>query len=191
MSETESKAWRLKKASDGMVIGPIDGTRLKELAEGALVAPEDMIDCGDDNWKYAPEIEFLEMVWIIETKSGQTYGPTTVGTVRDFFGQGDLTLDDDVVHVHSAERKKIGDLLHIDLDAPAVLGETDENSPSGSLGTKVGKPVDETVVKNLELAKDLRIRQLEADLAKAHAENEQLLAKYTKAIEEIKALKGR
>ncbi|MFQ3670295.1 MAG: hypothetical protein SNJ84_02430 [Verrucomicrobiia bacterium] len=173
-----------------MIVGPLEKERLQELAQGALIAPEDMIDAGDDHWQYAPEIDFLEMVWIIETTNGQTYGPTTVGTVRDFFGQGDLALEDEVVHVKSAERKKIRDLLHIDLETPAVLGES-ENGNSGASGPKSGKPIDETVLKNLEIAKDLRIRQLEADLNRALAENEELLAKYGKAVEEIKALKSR
>lgn len=189
MSENGPAVWRLKKASDGMIVGPLEESRLKELAQGALIAPEDMIDAGDDHWKYAPEIEFLEMVWIIETAAGQTYGPTTVGTVRDFFGQGDLSLDDEVVHVQSADRKKIRDLLHIDLDAPAVLGDREEATTTS--GPKPGKQLDDAVIKNLEIAKDLRIRQLEADLNKALAENEQLLAKYSKAVEELKILKGK
>jgi hypothetical protein len=185
MSENQEEGWRLKKAQDGLIVGPLPKTRIKELAETALIAPEDFIDQGDDKWVRAPEVDYLEMDWMVETKTGQSYGPTTAGTVRDFYGQGDVDLEDEVVHVKTANRQKIGAFLQIDLNAPPVLGEEAGDPDTGSEGGS-GKTVDQAVLRNLEMAKDLRIRQLETDLEKLRSEHESLLQKFRKKMEQAK-----
>ena len=66
--------WRVKKAPDDSLYGPVDVETLKEWANSAQIAPEDMVDEGDDNWRRAPEIDFLEMLWLVKLPGGQIYG---------------------------------------------------------------------------------------------------------------------
>ena len=83
--------WRVKKGPDDAVYGPVDPETLKEWANSAQVAPEDMVDESDENWRVAPEIDFLEMLWLVKLPGGETYGPTTVGTLREFIKEGLVT----------------------------------------------------------------------------------------------------
>ncbi len=50
-----------------------------------------MIDESDENWRPAPEIDFLEMLWLVKLPGGEIYGPTTVGTLREFINEGLVT----------------------------------------------------------------------------------------------------
>ena len=81
---SESQNIKLKKKSDDEIHGPMDMSELVELSRSAFVAPEDEVSFDDGDWVPAPSIPQLEMIWIIRTSDGIEYGPTTVGTIREF-----------------------------------------------------------------------------------------------------------
>src|SRR5476649_471277 len=83
--------WRVRKAPDNSIYGPVDQETLKEWANSAQIAPEDMIDESDENWRAAPEVDFLEMLWLVTLPGGEKYGPTTVGTLREFINESLVT----------------------------------------------------------------------------------------------------
>lgn len=184
--------YRLRKADAEEIFGPLSEEKLKELAQSALIAPNDLVDTGNNEWKPAPEFDFLEMIWIVETGIGQSYGPTTLGTIREFYGQGEIKLVDRLIHAKTKEEKTVGSLLNIDLGRAEVLGEPEPEGTGAPEASAVGSPpfkFDADAMKNLERAKDLRIRQLEVDLEKARNEHEQLLHKFRKLTEDYIQIK--
>ena len=71
----DAVVWRVKKLPDGDIYGPVDETTLKEWASAAQISPEDLIDLSDENWKPAPDIIFLEMVWVVRLPGEELMGP--------------------------------------------------------------------------------------------------------------------
>jgi hypothetical protein len=181
--------YRLKKAREESIYGPMDEAGLKQLAQSAMVAPEDLVDKEDDKWVPAGEIEFLEMDWRVHTADGNGYGPTTIGTIREFFGGGEITVRDEVIHVRTQERKSVGDLLGLtgkevgQLDGSAAAPVPAVSSDTARL--KLPNSLPEEVIRPLDTAKDLRIRQMELDMQKMQRDYETLLQKYRKLSEEF------
>jgi hypothetical protein len=184
-----SVTYRLKKAREESFYGPMEEGELKQLAQSAMVAPEDLVDRNDDKWVPAGQIEFLEMDWNIHTADGNGYGPTTIGTIREFFGGGEITVRDEVIHVRTQEKKTVGDLLGL---TGKEVGQLDgaASAPVPRIGTdttriEMPSSVAPEVVRTMDTAKDLRIRQLELDMQKLQREYETLLQKYRKLSQEF------
>jgi len=162
-----SMPWRIKKAPDNSIYGPVDVETLKEWANSAQVAPEDMVDESDENWRIAPEIDFLEMVWLVKLPGGETYGPTTVGTLREFINEGLVTEKTLVTHGKT----------HQSLPLTALVAAVDFEKKRASRrpATEMNKSTASLAV---EMAKDQHIRQLEEDLKELRREHETLTHKY-------------
>ncbi len=111
--------WRLKKAEDGSIFGPVSLETLKEWADSAQIAPDDHIDQSDDQWQPAPQTPFLEMVWEVTLESGQPYGPTTGGTLAEFLKEGLVTPKTEVTHATTGESKLLG-AMAIDASSSAA-----------------------------------------------------------------------
>lgn len=88
--------YRLRKAEDESVYGPIDKDTMISWAQGAQIAPNDMIDECDDHWKAVSDFDFLEMFYSFPLPDGSTYGPTTLGTVAEFVQEGLIQEDTEV-----------------------------------------------------------------------------------------------
>jgi len=159
--------WRVKKAADQAVYGPVDSEMLKEWANSAQIAPEDMIDEGDDNWRTAPEIDFLEMLWQVKLPGGQVYGPTTVGTLREFINEGLVNEKTPATHAKT----------HQSLPLAALFAAVDfeKRRASRRPPTEANKS---TALLAVEMAKDQHIRQLEEDLKELRKEHDTLIHKY-------------
>src|SRR5580658_6869286 len=145
--------WRVKKIVDGSIYGPVDVNTLKEWANSAQVSPQDMIDLSDDNWRRAPEIEFLDMIWHVTLPGDDIYGPTTLGTLREFVQEG--LINDKTVATHA----KTNQSLPVGALFAAVEFEKKRASrrpPKESKKSTASLAVD--------MAKEQRIRQLEEDL---------------------------
>jgi ribosomal protein L19E len=159
--------WRVRKAPDDSVYGPVDEETLKEWANSAQIAPEDMIDESDENWRAAPAIDFLEMLWLVKLPGGETYGPTTVGTLREFIKEGLVT--EKTVATHSK--------THQSLPLTALVAAVDFEKRRASK-----RPSNEanksTALLAVEMAKDQHIRQLEEDLKELRREHETLTHRY-------------
>jgi hypothetical protein len=159
--------WRVRKAPDNSIYGPVDQETLKEWANSAQIAPEDMIDKSDENWRAAPEIDFLEMLWLVKLQSGETYGPTTVSTLREFINEGLVTEKTVVTHEKTQQSLPLTALVAaVDFEKKRAMRRPakEGNKSTASLA--------------VEMAKDQHIRQLEEDLKELRREHETLIHKY-------------
>lgn len=156
--------WRVKKAPDNSVYGPVDQETLKEWANSAQIAPEDMVDESDEHWRIAPEVEFLEMLWVVKLTSGETYGPTTVGTLREFIRERLVT--EKSVATHSKTNQS--------LPLTALIAAVDFEKKRGTRKNSNKS----TAIIAVEMAKDQHIRQLEEDLKELRREHELLTHRY-------------
>jgi hypothetical protein len=159
--------WRVRKAPDASIYGPVDPETLKEWANSAQIAPEDMIDESDENWRAAPEVDFLEMLWMVKLPGGETYGPTTVGTLREFINEGLVTEKTLVTHGKT----------HQSLPLTALVAAVDfEKKRAERRPPKEANKSTASLA--VEMAKDQHIRQLEEDLKELRREHETLTHKY-------------
>src|ERR1700722_7665729 len=93
--------WRVRKAPDNSIYGPVDAETLKEWANSAQVAPQDLIDESDETGRRETDVELLEMLWLVKLPHSETYGPTTVGTLREFIHEGLISQKTLATHVKS------------------------------------------------------------------------------------------
>jgi ribosomal protein L19E len=159
--------WRVKKSADGSIYGPVDANILKEWANSAQVAPQDMIDLSDDNWRSAPDVEFLDMVWLVKLPGDEIYGPTTLGALREFIQEGLISEKTTASHVKTQQALPIGALLAaVEFEKKRALRRPPKESKKSTASLAV------------DMAKDQRIRQLEEDLKELRREHETLVHKY-------------
>jgi ribosomal protein L19E len=159
--------WRVRKIADNSIYGPVDTDMLKEWANSAQIAPEDMIDESDEAWRPAPDIEFLEMLWMVKLPGGEIYGPTTVGTLREFINEGLVT--EKTLATHSKTNQS--------LPLAALVAAVDfERKRASRRPTKEANKSTASLA--VEMAKDQHIRQLEEDLKELRREHEILVHKY-------------
>jgi hypothetical protein len=180
MAEVGSEApmiWRVKKLPDGDIYGPVDEATLKEWAGAAQISPEDLIDISDENWKPAPQYDFLEMLWVVKLPGDELYGPTSVGTLREFIHEGLISDKSIATNVVSTQSLPVGALfaaLDFEKKREARRATPDRNKS--------------TVMIAVDMAKDQRIRQLEEDLRNMRREHEGLLHKYRQLTLEMQAV---
>jgi hypothetical protein len=179
MPEIDSElplVWRVKKVPDNAVYGPVDEATLKEWANSAQISPEDLIDLSDENWKPAPEIEFLEMLWMVKLPGDELYGPTSVGTLREFIQEGLITEKTAATNINSHQSLPIGALFAaLDFEKKRALRSAAQDGMKNTASLAV------------DMAKDQRIRQLEEDLRSMRKELESLTHKYRQLTLELQA----
>lgn len=179
---SESQNIKLKKKADDEIHGPMDMEELIELSRSAFVAPEDEVSIDDGEWVPAPSIPQLEMIWIIRTSDGIEYGPTTVGTIREFLMVGEINEETPVVHKDTSEEQSVG----------ALLGETTISAVRDVQKQAEAEAASEEPSEfssSMDNARDLRIRQLQTDLEELESKYNTLMMKYRKATEELTKLK--
>jgi len=159
--------WRVRKIADNSIYGPVDVEMLKEWANSAQIAPEDMIDETDEAWHPAPDIEFLEMLWMVKLPGGEIYGPTTVGTLREFINEGLVT--EKTLATHSKTNQSLP------LAALVAAVDFEKKRASRRPSKEANKSTASLAV---EMAKDQHIRQLEEDLKELRREHEILVHKF-------------
>ena len=161
-------AWRIKKSPDSAIYGPVDSATLKEWASSAQIAPQDMVDESDDNWRPAPQVDFLEMVWQVRVPPGdEIYGPTTIGTLREFIQEGLVNERTLATHVKTNQSLPIAALFAaVEFEKKRAL----KRPPKEAMKSTASLAVD--------MAKDQRIRQLEEDLRDLRREHDSLTHRY-------------
>lgn len=110
MSESVGK-FRLRKAEDGNEFGPLTLEELKAWAQESMIAPDDEILDEAGQSRVASEWSELEMFWTIKFDSGKTYGPTTLGTLVEFSGNGLVSGEEKVVDVRDQSETTLRALL--------------------------------------------------------------------------------
>ncbi len=168
--------WRVKKLPDGDIYGPVDEATLKEWASAAQISPEDLIDLSDEDWRPAPEVVFLEMIWVVKLPGEELYGPTSVGTLREFIAEGLISEKSIATNVNTTQSLPVGALL-------AAL-DFEKKRAARRAAPEANKS---TLKINLDMAKDQRIRQLEEDLRAIRKEHEALVHRYRQLALELQA----
>jgi hypothetical protein len=159
--------WRVRKGPDNSIYGPVDAETLKEWANSAQVAPEDAVDESDENWRAAPEVEFLEMLWIVKLTGGESYGPTTIGTLREFISEGLVTEKTLATHAKTNQSLPLTALIAaIDFEKRRASRRPPKEANKSTASLAV------------DMAKDQHIRQLEEDLKELRREHESLTHRY-------------
>jgi hypothetical protein len=159
--------WRVKKTGDESIYGPVDANILKEWANSAQIAPHDMIDLSDDNWRNAPDVDFLDMHWLVKLPGDDIYGPTTLGALREFIQDGLITEKTTATHVRTNQSLPIGALFAaVEFEKKRALRRPPKESKKSTASLAV------------DMAKEQRIRQLEEDLKELKKEHESLTHKY-------------
>jgi hypothetical protein len=183
-SPTEHR-WFLRKHEDGSIFGPLSFDQLGRWASSAQVAPHDSISTDQTNWMKAPMLPELGMDWIAEVTSERLYGPTTLGSIREFLRLGEIDDDTYVINSCHATRQQIRDIAPL-LDALPV--DTDAQSDEGFTGP---------ATTGMSIAVQDRIRELEQALReerRALAESEEryraLESKYNELINAAAASKA-
>jgi hypothetical protein len=177
MEQTKGQI-RLRKVSENEIHGPMDMDELAALAAGAFVAPEDEVSFDGKEWTPAPEMKELEMFWIIHTDDGAQYGPTSEGTIREFLSAEELTQSHIIEDARDGNKLTVAELLGAEVVDEVMAEQADSE----------GIPMAD-IEETLDTAKDLRIRQLEADFDHLQREHDKLMAQYRKVSEELIRLK--
>jgi ribosomal protein L19E len=159
--------WRVKKMPENAVYGPVDEATLKEWANSAQVSPQDEIDLSDENWRQAPDVEFLEMLWLVQLPDEEVYGPTTVGTLREFIHEGLISEKTQATHVTTHQTLPVAALL--------AAAEFEKKREARRQPKEAKKSTASLAV---DMAKDQHIRQLEEDLKELRHEHEDLKHKF-------------
>jgi len=159
--------WRVKKAADESIYGPVDANILREWANSAQIAPQDMIDLSDDNWRSAPEIDFLDMLWQVKLPGDEIYGPTTLGTLREFVQEGLISEKTIATHAKTNQSLPVGALFAaVEFEKKRALRRPPKESKKSTASLAV------------DMAKEQRIRQLEEDLKELRHEHDILIHRY-------------
>jgi hypothetical protein len=159
--------WRVKKSPDNSIYGPVNAETLKEWANSAQVSPQDLIDVSDENWKPAPEIDFLAMFWIVTLPGNEVYGPTTVGTLREFIHEKLITEKTLATHTKTRQTLPVAALFAaVEFEQKRALRRPPREAKKSTASLAV------------EMAKDQRIRQLEEDLRELKKTHEALVHKF-------------
>ena len=166
--------WRVKKTGDEAIYGPVDAITLKEWANSAQVAPQDMIDLSDENWRKAPEVDFLDMLWQVKLAGDEIYGPTTLGALREFIQEGLISEKTVATHAKTNQSLPIGALFAaVEFEKKRALRRPPKESNKS------------TVALAVDMAKEQRIRQLEEDLKQLKREYDTLIHKYRQLLLQV------
>ena len=98
----------------------------------------------------------LSMDWLVELTSEHYYGPTTLGTLREFIRLGEIDSETVVINSCDGTRRQVRDMPDLWETVPS---EADENQFQIQLGDPVGPGVAKMSVRLQE-----RIRELEQTL---------------------------
>jgi hypothetical protein len=170
LAEIDSEApmlWRVKKLPDNTIYGPVDADTLKEWASSAQISPQDEIDISDENWRPAPEIDFLDMHWMVLLPDEEVYGPTTLGTLKEFIHEGLISEKTLATHVKTSQSLPIAALFAgVEFEKKRAMRRPPKEAKKSTASIAV------------DMAKDQRIRQLEEDLRELRQEHDNLTHRY-------------
>jgi hypothetical protein len=163
--------WYLLKVSDQTIYGP---TRLEDLAQWATeakISPMDKVSNDERrSWKRAPMVPELNMDWLVELEDGYLYGPTTMGTLEEFYRSGEIDEGVTVINCLEGRETTVGEIgLHkavpprlrpSETQAFAAMEENHAGGTTESLQEKVLR------LEKVILNQRLEIQSLEGKLAK-------------------------
>ena len=81
------------KAPDGAVFGPASTDKLKTWADESRITPEHQVSEDRENWIPASQVAELGMIFLIELKPGDVFGPFTQKVVENLVDGGEFPAD--------------------------------------------------------------------------------------------------
>lgn len=110
MATGSSPQWFLRKHADGEIFGPVPFGQIREWAMSAQIHPQDVISNDGKTWNKAPMISELQMDWLVEIPGQPLYGPTTAGTLLEFFKLGEISAATNILNCCTGEKTRLGDV---------------------------------------------------------------------------------
>ncbi len=107
----DESTWYLRKAHDDSQFGPITFDQLQQWAADAQVSPLDRVSTDQKTWMKAPMVPELEMDYLIQVSDELFYGPTTVGSIREFLEAGEITSETCITNCKDASQLQVKDLI--------------------------------------------------------------------------------
>lgn len=144
--------WYLRKHGGNEIFGPVHFDKIREWAQSAQVAPQDVVSENGEVWTKAPMIPELEMDWLVQLTDESFYGPTTKGALSEFLVLGEISADTTIIDCCSGRI-----LSYKDADFyPKSAWESGEED--------ISQPAKRSIRHNLQQ----RIRELELALVEKH-----------------------
>ncbi|MDD5350179.1 MAG: hypothetical protein PHQ12_08210 [Chthoniobacteraceae bacterium] len=109
----DSSKWFLMKQADGTVFGPMPFSQLHQWAVDACVSPLDKVSTDQTSWVKAPMIPELHMDYLVEVDAENYYGPTTLGAVREFLMNGEITETTILTNCRTGEQQPLAGLEQV------------------------------------------------------------------------------
>jgi hypothetical protein len=147
-----NQRWFLRKYEDGSTFGPVQFDQISRWAAAAQIAPHDTLSNDGQTWVKAPMVPQLSMDWLVELTSEHYYGPTTLGTLREFIRLGEIDGETVVINSCDGTRRQVREMP--DVWEPAPSG-ADENQFQIQLGDPVGPAVAKMSIRLQERIRDL------------------------------------
>jgi hypothetical protein len=163
-----NQKWFLRKHEDGSTFGPVHFDQITRWAAAAQIAPHDIVSNDGQTWVKAPMLPQLSMDWLVELTSEHYYGPTTLGTLREFIRLGEIDGETVVINSCDGTRRQVREMPDLWETAPLA---TDENQFEIQLGDPVGPGVAKMSGRLHERIRDLE--QTLQDERRALAETQQ------------------
>ena len=151
-----NQKWFLRKHEDGSTFGPVLFDQITRWAALAQIAPHDTLSSDGQTWVKASMVPQLSMDWLVELTSEHYYGPTTLGTLREFIRLGEIDSETVVINSCDGTRRQVREMLDL---WETASSEADENQ----FQIQLGDPVGPTVAKMSNPLQE-RIRDLEQTL---------------------------
>lgn len=163
-----NQKWFLRKHDDGSTFGPVQFDQITRWAATAQIAPHDTLSSDGQTWVKASMVPQLSMDWLVELTSEHYYGPTTLGTLREFIRLGEIDGETVVINSCDGARRQVREMPDLWETAPS---EADENQFQIQLDDPLGP-----AVAKMSSGLQERIRDLEQTLQeerRALAESQQ------------------
>ena len=109
----KDQLWYLLKHEDGTLFGPVEFSQLTAWAMEAQVSPLDKISTDQRSWTRAPMLAELHMDYLVELGPDHFYGPTTVGTIKEFLKAGEIELNARITNCLDGSELAAADLPQI------------------------------------------------------------------------------
>jgi hypothetical protein len=164
MLNTASDKWFLRKHEDQSIFGPVPFPKIHEWARSAQISPQDALSEDGIHWVKAPMVPELEMDWLVQVQEDVYYGPTTVGSVLEFYTLGEVNQHTVVINCKTADEKLLEDCEFYPTAEEAI---SEAAAPAkGSLRNNLQKRIRELEAELLEKKRSLlfaedRVRRLE------------------------------
>lgn len=168
----DSAKWFLMKKEDGEVFGPMPFSQLHQWAVDACISPLDKVSSDGTNWVKAPMIPELQMDYLVEVEGGSYYGPTTIGAIREFYNNGEISLECVLTNCQSGERKALQEYSQIFQTPEPVPSPIIRINARESLQSRI-RELEEALIHERLLRKTAE--ELRAKAEKRAAELEELL----------------